>query len=238
MTAAPPPPERSAARPLLIGCGVVLLLLLLCAGGATLLGVRGWNFLQVQMQNAAKDEDFAEKWQAPAADASAETFAPPSVAGYELAGSDEKADFPALGIEREGSHAVYEKGNDQIDVAVYRADEAETKTVFDEVERRIDDEDRFKSHTFTRLPRTVRFGVTDPTTLHGILWHANGWLVFVRSETVSDLDPFLRAYLEAVGETSVPSAPESHKAGAGEDSTESPESTLRTRSDDQRTSGT
>lgn len=194
------PPKRSAAKPLLIGCGVVVLILVLCAGGFAFLGAKGWKAFRAEVERAAGDEKFAQDWEPPAEDAGAESFAPEWVAGYTLASSDEKAEFPALGIEHAGYHAAYEKGSDAIDVAVYRADEPETSAIFDEVVRRIDDDDRFKSHSHVRLPRTLRFSVSDPTDLNGLFWHAGGWLVFVRSATVSDadIDSFLKAYLTAV----------------------------------------
>jgi len=197
------PPKRSGAKPLLIGCGVVVLILVLCAGGFAFVGAKGWKAFQAEWKRAAEDEKFAQEWTPPAEGEGGEVFAPESVAGYALAASDEKAEFPALGIEHAGTHAVYEKGGDTIDVAVYRVDEAETSAIFDEVERRIDDDDRFQSHTHVRLPRTLRFNLSGGVELHGLLWHAGGWLVFARSATVpdTDLDPFLKAYLAAVEET-------------------------------------
>ncbi|MGC1275694.1 MAG: hypothetical protein WBC44_18450 [Planctomycetaceae bacterium] len=192
-----PESKRSVTKPLLIGCGIALVLLLLCGGLLVYLGGRGLQVFQAGFEQAKQDEEFAQQWQAPVDDASDAVFAPQSVAGYELDSSDENARFPALGIEQEGTHAVYKQDGDTIDVAVYRMTEAEKSAVFDEIIRRIDDDGRFQSHSHLRLSRSLRFDVRPPD-LHGLLWHADGWLVFVRSQTVADLDPFLKAYLEAV----------------------------------------
>jgi hypothetical protein len=190
-------PRRSSGKPWLIGCGVAAVVLLLCAGVVAFLGVRGWHLVQGALEQGREDEEFAQRWQPPADPDAEGTFAPESVAGYELTSADENAAFPALGIDREGSHAVYEKGNDTVEVSVYPTNEAETSAVFDEVVQRISD-DRFKTRSHVRLPRSLRFSVSDPADLNGILWHAQGWLVFVHSETVSDLAPFLREYLTEV----------------------------------------
>lgn len=209
-------PKRSVSKPLLIGCGVVVVLLVLCGGLAAFFAKRGVDAFSAQLNESAEDELFARRWKAPPEDAAEGAFAPEPVAGFALTESDEKAAFPALGIEREGWHAVYEKGEETVEVSVYRADEAETSGVFDEVVRRIDDDDRFKSHSHVRKPRSLRFSVSDPVDLNGVLWHAGGWLVFVRSATVDDLRPFLREYLTAVeagpGEATEDAEPEEVEA--------------------------
>ncbi len=189
----PEPPERSGPKLLMIGCGVGVVLLLVCGG--VLAGI--YYAARGPIQAVQEQEKFAQEWTAPAPGAPSETFAPPSVLGYELESTDEDAAFPALGIEQAGQHVVYTKGDDKIDVAVYRMDDAAKTATFDEIERRINDDDRFESHTLMRLPRTQRFSVSPPT-LYGSLWHSQGWLVFVRSATVKDLQPFQTAYLAAI----------------------------------------
>jgi hypothetical protein len=189
----PEPPERSGPKLILIGCGIGVVILLVCGG--VLAGI--YYAARGTFQAAQEQEQFAQSWTAPSPDAPPETFEPPNVLGYELASSDTEAEFPALGIEHSGHHAVYTKGDDTIDVAIYQIDDAEKTATFDEIERRIDDDDRFQSHTFMRLPRTLRFSISPPE-LHGSLWHGQDWLVFVRSATVKDLQPFQRAYLEAI----------------------------------------
>jgi hypothetical protein len=190
-----PEQKRSSSKPLLIGCGVVgLVFLLLCGGGFFF----GFRLFQAGMERMGQDEDLARAWTPPVADATAETFAPPTVADYKLTASDEEGGFPALGLEQDGPHAVYQKGSDKVEVSVYRMDEAGKNAAFDEVIRRIDDDDRFGSHSNVRLPRSLRFNV-NPPELHGVLWYDDGWLVFVRSATVTDLGPFLKAYVEALG---------------------------------------
>lgn len=219
------PPKKTSRTPWLIGCGIGLVLLLLCGGGLGLLGFRGWGVFQAGLEKANEEEAFAQNWQAPAPEASPEVFAPESVAGYSLTTSDENAAFPALGIESEGYHAVYEQGDDTVDVSVYRMTEAERSTTFDEIKRRIDDDNRFQFHTLVHLGRSLEFSV-NPPELHGKLLHASGWLVFVRSTTVSDLDPFLRAYLEAVAADSdiagVPEPSERPESADSEPTGESP----------------
>lgn len=200
-----PEPKRSASKPLLIGCGIAFVILVLCGGLLAYFGGRGFQAFQAGFERAKQDEEFAQRWQAPADDAPDVVFAPESVAGYELVSSDEQARFPALGIEHEGTHAVYKQDGDTIDVAVYRLSETDKAAVFDEIIRRIDDDERFQSHSHLRLSRSLRFDVRPPD-LNGLLWHADGWLVFVRSQTVTDLDPFLKAYLEAIETSSEASA--------------------------------
>lgn len=190
-------PKRSAGKPLLVGCGVATVVLLLCGGAVAFFGARGRNLFQAGMKQAAEDEELARRWRPPGGPGAEGAFAPESVAGYELTSADENAAFPALGIDREGSHAVYKKGDGTVEVSVYRADEVETSAVFDEVIRRISD-GRFKAQSHVRLSRSLRFSVSDPADLNGVLWHAQGWLAFVRSATVSDLAPFVRDYLTRV----------------------------------------
>lgn len=192
-----PEPKRSTSKPLLVGCGITVLLLLSCGGVLAYFGVK---LFRAGFEQAQQDESLARQWEAPAADAPGATFAPDTVAGFDMATSDENGRFPALGIEHEGTHAVYKKGSDTIDVAVYRMSETDAAAVFDEVIRRIDDDERFQSNSYLRLTRSLRFSV-DPPAMHGVLWQADGWLVFVRSQTVSDLDGFLKAYLEAMEPT-------------------------------------
>jgi len=189
----PEPPERSGPKLLLIGCGIGVVVLLVCGGllGGIYFAARG------TIEAVQEQEKFAQEWTAPAPDAPPETFSPPNVLGYELASSDEKAEFPALGIDQAGQHAVYAKGDDTIDVAIYQMDDEAKTAAFDEIERRINDDDRFQSHTLVRLPRTLRFGISPPE-LNGSLWHGQNWLVFLRSATVEDLQPFQKAYLEAI----------------------------------------
>jgi hypothetical protein len=187
------PGEQPRSKLLLIGCAIGIVVLLLCAGviAAIYYAARG------AIQNVQEQEKFAQEWSAPAEEAPPETFAPENVAGYELQSSDDKAEFPALGIEQSGTHAVYAKGDDTIDVSVYRMTDEEKDATFDEILRRIDDNDRFQSHSNVRLPRSLRFSVSPPE-LHGRLWHSQGWLVFAHSATVKDLEPFEKAYLEAI----------------------------------------
>lgn len=205
---APEPRRRSSKAPFWIGCGIVLLIVLLCGGVLIYFSGRGIQAFRQGFDQARQDEAFAQQWRAPAADAPPATFAPESVAGYELATTDENAAFPALGIEHAGTHSVYEQGDDTIDVAVYRMNETERSATYDEVIRRIDDDERFAFNSHWRTTRSLRFRV-DPPALHGVFWHADGWLVFVRSQTIDDLEPFLRAYLEAVdaAESDAPEEP-------------------------------
>ncbi|MBA3311743.1 MAG: hypothetical protein M3552_14640 [Planctomycetota bacterium] len=188
------PQKSPRSKVALIGCAIGIVLLLLCAGAGVAIyyGARG------AVEAVQEQERFAQQWTPPAAEAPPETFAPESVAGFTLESSDEQAEFPALGIEQAGFHAIYTKDGDTVDVSVYRMTEAEKTAVFDEIIRRIDDDDRFRSNSHVRLPRSLRFSVSPPE-LHGSLWHSQGWLVFVRSETTEDLEPFQRAYLEAIG---------------------------------------
>ncbi len=189
----PEPPERSRSKLLMMGCAIGVVILLLCSG--VLVAI--YYASRSTYQDIQAQEKFAEEWTAPSADAPRETFAPAEVAGYTLESSDDKAEFPALGIEQAGHHAVYAKGDDKIDVSVYRSDDEAKTSTFDEIERRINDDDRFQSHTLMRLPRSLRFSV-NPPELHGSLWQDKGWLVFFHSATVKDLKPFQQAYLEAI----------------------------------------
>ena len=190
-------PKRSNSKPLMIGCGIVLVLLLLCAGGLTLLGIGGFKAFKAGVEQIAIEEELLQRAILPAEEAPLEAFAPPSVAGFELTTADDRAAFPALGLEAEGHHAKYERGGDVIEVSIYRMDQAEAGAAFDEILRRIDDDDRFASHSHVRLPRSLKFSV-DPPALHGHLWSVGGWLVFVRSTTVEDLRPFVEAYFESL----------------------------------------
>jgi len=187
-------PPRSRSRPLLIGCGVVVLLMLICGG---VLAYFGGQAFQGLFEQARRDEELASRWHPPAADAEPDVFAPESVAGYSLSSVDDTAAFPALGIEYDGTHAVYDGPDGTIDVAVYPMDAGTVAGVFDEVIRRIDDKSRFASTSHVRTNRSLTFHLAPPD-LHGRFWHANGWLIFVRSATVTDLEPFLVAYVEAV----------------------------------------
>ena len=192
-----PPPKSSAGRGLMIGCGVVLLLVLLCGGFAFFAAKRGFDAFRTGFEKLAEEETHAQNWTPPAADAPAEAFAPPAVAGYERTTVDENAAFPALGIELDGHHAVYEAGGQTVEVSAYRADEAQASAAFEEVRRRIDTGDRFRSKSVVTTTRRLRFDVAPPD-LHGVLWSAKGWLIFARSATVADLDPFLKEYLAQI----------------------------------------
>jgi hypothetical protein len=194
MSVPPREPKRSTAMPLLMGCGVVVGMIMLCGGLVAFFGVRGFR---AGLEQLHQDEQLAEDWSPPAADATVATFAPQEVASYRLTASDDEASFPALGLRQEGSRAIYERDSERIEVLVYRMSEAEAAAALDEVVRRIDDGDRFRSRWHVRLPRSLRFHI-NPPELHGVFWYAGGWLIFLRSETVSDLDPFLRDYLKAV----------------------------------------
>ena len=187
-------PKRAGSKGLLIGCVVAVMLLLLCGGGVAFFGAR---LFQAGVQQLAQDEEFAQAWQSPVADAPAEAFAPERVLDYERTSVDEEGAFPALGLDQDGPHAVYERGADRIEVSAYRMDETAKTAAFEEVIRRINDGDRFKMKSHVRLPRSLRFHI-EPPELNGVLWHAGGWLVFVRSATVGELDGFLKAYLEGV----------------------------------------
>src|SRR5690606_18259102 len=116
------PRRRSAAAPFLIGCGVFLLLLLLCGGGMALFNWRGF---QAGIEQTAKEEERARSWTAPGPNAPVEAFAPAAVADFELVSIDDEAGFPALGLSGSGPHAVYSRGDDTVEVSIYRMDEHE-----------------------------------------------------------------------------------------------------------------
>ena len=205
MTASPPP--RSNKKPLLIGCGMAVVLALLCAGGGLYFGWQGVRLFQAGIAQAAGRDAVAAGWQAPPADAPPAVFAPPTVGAYQLQASDAAARFPALGITRDGYHATYSNGTGTttFDVRVYRADAAAVDATLDEIQRRIDDGDRFASKAWSRLPHSFSFSIAPPP-LHGVLVHSGGWLVFISSHDTDALDPFLRDYLATVAERK-PSAP-------------------------------
>ncbi len=192
------PPQPPARRGFWIGCGTVVLLLLLCGGVIAFAVWRGVDFFQAEVAKSAEDEAFAQAWTPPVTDAPDAAFAPPAVAGYALKSSDEQAAFPALGIESDGHHAIYEAAGKTIEVSVYDADESQADATFDEIGRRINSGERFRSRSTVRTTRRLNFDIAPPE-LHGVLWSAKGRLIFVRSATAADLGPFLTAYLTAIG---------------------------------------
>ena len=182
-----------------MGCGAAAVVALIFAAVMTFLGNQFWDFVSDQTRRVHEEARFAESWNAPGATAAIEAFSPETVNGFTFQNADQNADFPALGIDDEGYHIVYERGAETIDVTVYRMDRKETTALFDDIERRIADRDRFPNYQLTRMPNVLDFHVeTGP--LAGRLWHSQGWLVFIRGQSDQAIADFARPYLNAVGQ--------------------------------------
>lgn len=193
----PLPPERSCWGPLFIGCGTAIFLAVICVGVLTYVGEQFWNFLADQTHRLEEEAEFAQEWEAPPPTAGQAIFTPETVDGYSLVEADDQAQFPALGVELPGHHAIYERGERRLHVAVYATDNAAKEAIFDEVERRIEDESRFPGYQMTRMPNILDFQLAT-VELAGRFWYSQGWLIFVRGEPHIDIADFTRAYVNAV----------------------------------------
>ena len=194
--------EGSCLGPMLIGCGTAVVVALIFAAAMTFLGNQFWDFVSDQTRRVHEEAQFAENWHAPGANAPIEAFSPETVNGFTFQSADQNADFPALGIGEEGYRILYERGAETagtIEVTVYRMNRKETTALFDDVERRIADRDRFPNYQLTRMPNVLDFHVeTGP--LAGRLWHSQGWLIFIRGQSDQAIADFARPYLNAVGQ--------------------------------------
>lgn len=191
--------EGSCLGPMLIGCGAAVVVGLVFAATMTFLGNQFWDFVSDQTRRVREEAQFAENWSAPGATASIEAFAPETVKDFTLKKSDRQADFPALGIDLEGYHVVYTRGSEIVDVSIYRMSRQEKDVLFEEIERRIANRDRFPNYQLTRMPNVLDFQVeTGP--LAGRFWFAHGWLIFIHSESDQEIADFARPYLNAVAQ--------------------------------------
>lgn len=207
----PLPPERSCWGPLFIGCGTAVLIAITCVGILTYVGDQFWNFLSDQTHRLEEEAEFARQWEAPPTTAGQATFTPETVDGYTLIEADDHAQFPALGIEMPGHHAIYERGDRRLQVAVYAVDDALKEVIFDEVERRIEDESRFPGYQMTRMPNILDFQLAT-VELAGRLWYSQGWLIFVRGQPNIEIADFTKAYVNAVAEAAGEAPPEADPA--------------------------
>ncbi|MFH5803641.1 hypothetical protein [Alienimonas sp. DA493] len=152
-------------------------------------------------------------WRAPSADAGSAVLVPQAFGGWDLETSDENANNPAFGLNREGFHGRYTRAGTATaaDLYVYPGQEDDA-AVLQSVRERLSDPARFGDVRFSEpalVPgaKTLRFDMTPQTEgaenagvpeSHGLLAAVDGWLLFARSENEADLLPFLAAYMRAV----------------------------------------
>lgn len=177
-----------------IGCGGVVVILLIAGILIISLVPDVFEWLGQQIEIEEQRQALADKWQAPADDASPETFFPAKVSAYVLSTQDTDAAIPAFRFDVPGWHARYVSGESQIDVFVYQVSDLEREALFGRIEDTHED-DESSAKLITRMGYRCFYKSTRLQQNH--FWWIKGWLLVFRTEDSEDREAFVRVFLKA-----------------------------------------
>ena len=175
----------------------------------------------------ARQASLGSAWVGPPADADPADLVPQAVGAWDLTASadDDGGGNAMLGLDLPARHGTYGKVGTahSAELFVYRADAAEAKSRIAAARGKLDDAGRFgaadfKTPALRGASETLKFDVPEgegTPELHGLLAAADGWLLFVRSPTQDELEPFLAEYMRTVESDGTAEAPTDAPAPGG-----------------------
>jgi hypothetical protein len=183
-----------------VGCGVVSAIVLVVVVSVVFLAPDISQWFQQLLREEGQRRSLADNWQAPADDASPETFFPPKVSDYTLSTHDTKADIPEIHFDIPGWHARYDSGQSQLDVFAYQVTDLEREALFGRIEKIADDDDDddFDHDQDNRSVYLFLTGYrccykTSSDQFH--LWWMKGWLLVFRTNDTKDCEDFVLEFL-------------------------------------------
>lgn len=191
--------QGSTVVKVLVGCVVVVVLL--CGGGVALVALvfpNALNWVKAEISKAQEWEAFAQNWKAPPADANADRLLPMKIADFQRQAVD-RAAAPEVGIQQAVDHATYQSGQETVEVFALRATKADYQAAFQAATQAlqgVSSQSNFRVETQSNARLTYTKGREK-----GILYWSQGWLFLVRTNGQTDLETFLRSYLEAIADT-------------------------------------
>lgn len=202
-------------RNVAIGCGVALVAFALLCGGAvhlawTTLRFAGEGISRVvreQVEAEQARQDLAAQWRPPSpegeVEAAVDTLFPPQVAEYMRTAHDDHAALPEFEIDRDGRHAVYEAGENQIEVYLVPMTSQEADDLFARIKELYeadDDPSGFRGWSTIRTSETfARSYIHTKRLQQNYLWFVKGWLLVFRTPQSDDIEPFVHAFLRQSG---------------------------------------
>lgn len=208
--------SNSTRTVLIILACVAVVILAVCAGtvGVVVWGTReAVRFIGEEMEAERARQEFAASWQPPPADIAPEALFPEEVAGFRRASHDAVARVPDYAIDVPGRLAIYRADAAMIEVFAWQVSPLEAEALI----RRVMDGIEERSHTYrvqSGSPESGRYRYTiRPPAETGYLWADEGWLFFLRTGDMDDLEPFLMDYLRSVEGQNSPSTNNPNSGG-------------------------
>ncbi len=184
-----------------VGCGVAIAIAVAVVASVVFLAPNISQWFQRQLQEEEQRQSLANDWQAPADDASPDTFFPPKVSDYTLSSHDTKANIPEIHFDVPGWHARYGSGKSQLDVFAYQVTDLEREALFGRIEKLADDDDD-EDFDNGQNNSSVYLFLTDYRCCYKIssdqfhLWWMKGWLLVFRTNDTKDCEGFVLEFLK------------------------------------------
>lgn len=177
-----------------VAVGVVIAMAVIVVVSVVLLAPNISQWFRQQLHEEEQRRSLANDWQAPADDASPETFFPIKVSDYRLSKRDTKADIPEIRFDIPGWHARYVFGESQRDVFVYQVTDLGREALFGRIEKITDDDDDDNRSIYLFQTDYRCCYKTSSDQFH--LWWMKGWLLVFHTKDPKDCEPFVRAFLK------------------------------------------
>lgn len=188
------PARAGDAGKIAIGCAVVAVVAILVCGG-----LFTWYIPKMMkqageaIQNEMVREQFAQDWNPPAEDVTAEELFPDMVGEYARQSEPDEVTLPQFGIEDPSQHARYSGAGLEVDLYVMQADRQTKNAYFITLKDSIE-KGSYTTHSTFNMQDRFYFQVSPPEQT-GWFWWKDGWLITVISPSNEDPEPFLTKYL-------------------------------------------
>lgn len=185
-------------RNLFLGCAFVSVALLLAVAAllwrqGPRLFQKGKGWVKEQVADLRRISELEEAWEAPSAEPDWSWF-PTGFENWYLHNTFQDSRWPAAGLERPLTRAVYKRGASEIEVRVFAVPAAEKHGLFGQMAAKLSR----GAHSQVTTSAGNRFYLRVNGTGHTRLWWIKGWLFAFSAEGPDDPAPFMEAYLRAM----------------------------------------